>query len=150
EQEFLREGRAESDRDAERQRRVNRRLRGLLIGVSVVTLAAVAAGVVAFVQRSSAQHQATVALGRQLGADAVSEPRIDRAMLLARQSLEFDRSTQTEGTLLATLLRSPALTATITFPLTVRPLAVTVSPDGQTIAVDGNDARLHMYDVRTR
>ncbi|HET7429326.1 MAG TPA: hypothetical protein VFJ66_07725, partial [Gaiellales bacterium] len=150
EQDFLRESRAESERDAERQRRTNRRLRMLLVGVSVVTVLAVAAGIIALVQRSSAQHQATVALGRQLGAEAVSEPQIDRAMLLARQSLAFDRSTQTEGTLLATLLRSPALTSTITFPITVRPLNVAISPDGRTLAIIGNDGALHFYDTSTR
>ena len=150
EQDFLRESRTESERDAERQRRQNRRLRMLLVGVSVVTVLAVAAGIIALVQRSSAQHQATVALGRQLGAEAVSEPQIDRAMLLARQSLAFDRSTQTEGTLLATLLRSPAVTSTITFPITDRPQTVSVSPDGRTLAILGNDALLHIYDVATR
>ncbi|HEX2550518.1 MAG TPA: WD40 repeat domain-containing protein, partial [Nocardioidaceae bacterium] len=67
-----------------------------------------------------------------------------------RQSLAFDRSTQTEGTLLATLLRSPAVTSTITFPITVRPLYVSVSPDGRTLAIAGNDGQLHLYDTRTR
>ena len=150
EQDFLRESRVASEREADRQRRTNRRLRTLLVCVSVVTLVAVAAGIVAFVQRSSAQHQATVALGRQLGAEAVSEPQIDRAMLLARQSLAFDRSVQTEGTLLATLLRSPAVTSTITFPITVRPQTVAVSPDGRALAILGNDALLHIYNATTR
>ncbi|HET6847350.1 MAG TPA: hypothetical protein VFH74_00725 [Gaiellales bacterium] len=150
EQDFLRESRTESERDAERQRRQNRRLRMLLVGVSVVTVLAVAAGIIALVQRSSAQHQATVALGRQLGAEAVSEPRVDRAMLLARQSMEFDRSSQTEGTMLATLLRSPDLISTLSLPLTVRPLDLAAAPDGHTIAVTGNDQTLRLYDVPSR
>ncbi|MDX6523825.1 MAG: hypothetical protein QOI17_1338, partial [Gaiellales bacterium] len=148
---FLAESRSDADREAERQRRANRRLRLLLAGLSVVLLCAVAAGVVAFEQRSSARHEATVALGRQLGAEAVSEPRIDRAMLLARESLILDRSSQTEGTLLATLLRSPAAIGTFTMPITDRPLTVSVSPDGHTIAVGTNDPAgvMRFYDTRT-
>ena len=147
---FLTEGRAEAAREAERQRRSNRRLRVLLAGLSVVLVCAVAAGVIAFVQRSSAQHEATVALGRQLGAEAVSEPRIDRAMLLARQSLNLDRSSNTESTLLATLLRSPALIGTFTVPIVARPLTVAVAPDGRTMAVQTNEGEDRMFNIRSR
>ena len=151
EREFLAESRSDADREAERQRRANRRLRVLLAGLSLVLLCAAAAGVIAFKQRSSARHQATVALGRQLGAEAVSEPRVDRAMLLARESLSLDRSSQTEGTLLATLLRSPAAIGTFTMPITDRPLSVAVSPDGTTISVGTNNAAgvMRLYDTRT-
>ena len=38
-------------------------------------------------------------------------PRLDRAMLLAREAVHLNRSTATEGTLLSTLLRSPAAIA---------------------------------------
>ncbi len=117
---------------------------GVLLALSVV------AGVVALVQRHDARDQATVALARQLGAEAVSEPRIDRAMLLARESLALDRSLQTEGTLLATLLRSPDLTATFTVPTNERPQAVHVSPDGRTLAVVTNANVMHLYDTQTR
>lgn len=146
---FLAESRSAADREAERQRRSNRRLRALLAGLSIVLVCAVAAGVIALVQRSSARHEATVALGRQLGAEAVSEPRIDRAMLLARESLSLDRSSQTEGTLLATLLRSPALIGTFTLPISNRPLAVAVAPDGTSIAVQTNNGGVRYYDTRT-
>ena len=84
--------------------------RASLAGVVALLALAVAAGVVALVQRREARSQATVALARQLGAEALSEPRIDRAMLLARQAVELNDSPETEGTLLATLLRSPAVT----------------------------------------
>jgi WD40 repeat protein/class 3 adenylate cyclase len=146
---FLAESRSDADREAERQQRSNRRLRALLAGLSIVLLCAVAAGVIALVQRSSARHEATVALGRQLGAEAVSEPRIDRAMLLARESLSLDRSSQTAGTLLATLLRSPALIGKFTVPITDRPLAVAVAPDGNSIAVGTNTPAIRFYDTRT-
>src|SRR5262249_11417030 len=150
EREVLAESRRYAGLEAERQRRQNRRLRGLLVGAAVLLVAAVAGGIVALQQRSSAQHQASVALGRQLGAEAVSEPRIDRAMLLARESLNLDRSPQTGGTLLATLLRAPAVTGTFTMPLQDRALGVAVSPDGGSIAVLTNNDGIRFYDTRTR
>ena len=123
EREFLAESRSHADLEATRQRRQNRRLRGLLVGAAVLLVAAIVGGIVALQQRSSAQHQATVALGRQLGAEAVSQPRIDLSMLLARESLNLDRSPQTEGTLLATLLRSPAAIGTFALRNLGRPPA---------------------------
>jgi WD40 repeat protein/class 3 adenylate cyclase len=149
EREFLAESRAESERELLRQRRTNRRLKGLLVGVGVLLLAAIAAGVFALVQRSDAQHKAHIALGRQLGAQALSQPRIDLSMLLARESLDLDRSLQTEGTLLGTLLREPAVTGTFTVPIEDRPQQVRVSPDGRTIAVSTNSNVMRFYDTRT-
>ncbi len=149
ERKFLAESRAESERELARQRRTNRRLKGLLVGVGMLLLATLAAGVFALVQRSDAQHKARIALGRQLGAEAVSQPRIDLSMLLARESLELDRSLQTEGTLLATLLREPAVTGTFTVPIEDRPQQVRVSPDGRTIAVSTNSNVMRFYDTRT-
>ena len=58
---------------------------------------AVVAGVVAFAQRQSAKHQATVALARELGSEAVIEPQIDVAMLLAREAVNLNRSTRDGG-----------------------------------------------------
>lgn len=149
EREFLGESRTHADREANRQRRQNRRLRGALAVAAVLLAAAIVGGVIALQQRSSAQHEATVALGRQLGAEAVSQPRIDLAMLLARESLDLNRSSQTEGTMLATLLREPAATGTFTVPITDRPQEVKVSPDGHTIAVVTNNNVMRVYDVRT-
>ncbi|HYZ18816.1 MAG TPA: AAA family ATPase [Gaiellaceae bacterium] len=149
EREFLAESRAESERELARQRRTNRRLKGLLVGVGVLLLAAIAAGVFALLQRSDAQDKARVALGRQLGAEALSQPRIDLSMLLARESLELDRSLQTEGTLLGTLLREPAVTGTFTVPIEDRPQQVRVSPDGRMIAVSSNNNVMRFFDTRT-
>ena len=138
---FLEAGRAESERRV-------RRLRALLAGVVLLLALAVAAGVVALLQRRSAQHEARVALARQLGAEAVSEPRIDRAMLLAREAVNLDDSPQTEGTLLATLLRNPAApTRTFTLPLGVRPLRISASPNGRTLVVSDNSGALHFFDT---
>ena len=141
EREFIQSSRLEAERSARRQRTQNRRLRGLLSGVGVLLAFAVVAGIVALVNQQSASHQARratiaarVALARQLGAQAVNEPRLDRAMLLAREAVNLDRSPQTEGTLLATLQRSPAVIGTFALPVDLAP-QLALSPDGRTLAV---------------
>ena len=141
EREFIQSSRLEPERAARRQRTQNRRLRGLLFGVGVLLVFAVVAGIVALVKQQSASHQARlatvaarVALARQLGAEAVNEPRLDRAMLLAREAVNLDRSPQTEGTLLATLQRNPAVIGTFALPVDLAS-QLTLSPDGRTLAV---------------
>ena len=150
EREFLDVSRADHERDLAQQRRRNRRLRALLVGVAVLLVLAVAAGGVALVQRHAARHQATIALARQLGAEAVSEPRVDLAMLLARQSVALDDTPETEGTLLATLLRSPAVVSTFNYPFGARPQSLTLSPDGRSLAVTDNNSAVRVYDTRSR
>ena len=144
EREFIQSSRLESERAARRQRTQNRRLRGLLFGVGVLLVFAVVAGIVALAKQRSASHQARratiaarVALARELGAQAVNEPRLDRAMLLAREAVNLDRSPQTEGTLLATLQRSPAVIGTFALPVDLAP-KLTLSPDGRTLAVSNS------------
>jgi WD40 repeat protein/DNA-binding SARP family transcriptional activator len=157
EREFVAASRAAAERDAARQRVQNRRLRGLLLGAGVLLVLAVLAGVVAVVgqrQASSdarlAVSEAHAALGRQLGAEALSAPRLDVAALLAREAVTLDRSPQTEGTLLSTLLRSPAVVATFGLPTNSTP-HVAVSPDGRTLAVSDSVANsVRFYDTRTR
>jgi WD40 repeat protein/DNA-binding SARP family transcriptional activator len=150
EREFLGESRSAQERELAQQRRENRRLRILLAGVGALLAAAVVAGAIALVARSHARHEATVALARELGAEAVSAPRIDQAMLLAREAVKLNDSTQTEGTLLATLVRSPEALATFTTPITSRPQRVVLSPDGRTLAVSDNQSTVRLYDVATR
>src|SRR5205814_943437 len=149
EREFVDVSTTANEFEVARQRRQNRRLKGLLTGAVALLILAVVAGALALVSRSNAQHEAQVALGRQLGAEAVSEPRIDRAMLLARESLNLDRSPQTAGTLLATLLRTPAVIGTFTVPIQDRPQDVKVAPDGQSIAAVTNNSVMRIYGVRT-
>ena len=93
--------------------RAARRLRGVLAGVALLLVISLIAGVIALVQKQHATTEARVALAHQLGAQAVIEPQIDLAMLLAREAVNLDRSQQTESTLLTTLLRSPAAIASL-------------------------------------
>ncbi|HEY5429742.1 MAG TPA: BTAD domain-containing putative transcriptional regulator, partial [Solirubrobacteraceae bacterium] len=141
EREFIDASRTEADRQARRQRSQNRRLRALLLGTGLLLLVSVLAGALALVKQRDATRdahlaaaEARAALGRQLGAEAVSQPRLDLAMLLAREAVTLDRSPQTEGTLLSTLLRSPAVIGTFALPTDSAP-QLALSPDGQTLAV---------------
>src|SRR5437660_82349 len=147
EREFVEASTAAHELELARQRRQNRRLRTLLAGAVALLVLAVIAGALALISRSNAQHEAKVGLGRQLGAEAVSEPRIDLAMLLARESLNLDQSPQTKGTLLATLLRTPGVTGTFTLPIQDRPQDVAVSPDGRSIAMVTNNNIMRVYDT---
>jgi DNA-binding SARP family transcriptional activator len=140
--------------------RAQRRLRMVLVAVAALLLVAVTGGVVALINQQSASNYARVALARQLGAQAVNEPRLDRAMLLAREAVNLDRSPQTEGTLLATLQRDPAVIGTFALPVELAS-QLAFSPDGRTLAVSHSltntdkfpNARLgeiRFYDPRTR
>jgi WD40 repeat protein/DNA-binding SARP family transcriptional activator len=155
--EFVAASQAAAEREAARQRVQNRRLRALLLGAGVLLVLAVVAGVVAVVGQQQASSDARLAvaearsaLGRQLGAEALGAPRLDVAALLAREAVTLDRSPQTEGTLLTTLLRSPAVVATFSLPTNSTP-QVAVSPDGDTLAVsDSVSDSVRFYDARTR
>lgn len=155
ERDFIQSSRMEAERHT-------RRLRIVLAGVGALLIIAVAAGVIALIKQQSASNAARVALARQLGAQAVNEPRLDRAMLLARDALNLDRSPQTEGSLLATLLRSPAAIGTLALPVNGPPQQLALNPDGRMLAVSavnldqlntGNSGAgvgyLRFYDART-
>jgi WD40 repeat protein/class 3 adenylate cyclase len=150
EREFVSASREAARDELLRQQRANRRLKALLVAAGVLLLLSIAAGTVALLQRSSAKHEATVALARELGARAVVEPRLDRAMLLAREAANLDDSRATQGTLLSTLLRSPAAISTFSSPITDRPQQITLSPDGTTLEVVENTNFARFYDTGTR
>ncbi|MGZ4184114.1 MAG: nSTAND1 domain-containing NTPase [Solirubrobacteraceae bacterium] len=157
EREFVSSSQLEADREAERQRVQNRRLRALLVAAAVLLVLTAVAGVVAVVGQQRASRNAQLAdaatraaLGRQLGAEALGEQRLDVAALLAREGVALDRSPQTEGTLLTTLLRSPAVLGTFPLPTDSTP-HVAVSPDGRTLVVgDSVTGSVQFYDARSR
>ena len=102
----------------------------------------------ALIQRSQARTAATAAVAQSLGAQGVSEPRIDRAMLLARASVALDPSLRTRSDLLTTLLRVPAVTRSYHWNKNRNSL-VAVSPDGKTLAIDDNDGHTVVEDAAT-
>ena len=132
------------------EQRSQRRLRATALVLAALLAVALAAGFVALRQRSAARREARTALAGELGAEAVSEPRIDRAMLLAREATNLDRSVATAGTLLATLVRSPAALATFALPLDTKPYKLTVSPNGRILVVADQQGALRFYDTTTR
>ena len=148
ERSFLEESRAAGERQAERQRRTNRRLRTLLAGVGVLLAAAVVAGVIALSERQGARSAATVADAERLGAQALAEERLDQALRLASAGVAIDDSVATRSSLLSTLLRSPAAIGVLrTGGESI--LALALSPDGGTLAVSDADGTLTLFDTDT-
>ncbi len=149
EREFLDESRAASEREAERQRRANRRLRTLLAGVGVLLAGAVVAGVIAISERQGARDAATVADAQRLGAEALAEERLDEALLLANTGVALDDSLATRSVLLSTLVRSPA-TLGVLDPARNLPTSLALSPDGGTLAIGTRHGIVSLFDTETR
>ena len=126
--------------------RANRRLRALLAAAVVLLLAALVAGGVALAARGSAKRQATAAIAQRLGAQALSEQRLDRALLLARAGIALDDTEATRSDLLATLLRSPTALRVL-HPGGSRVLDDALSPDGRVLAVRGDDGSVAFFDA---
>ena len=148
EHEFLTASRDESEREFDRQRRQNRRLRGLLVGVGLLLVLAVIAGTLALVARSNANHSATVALADSLGAQAIADPHLAQAMLLGVEAVKLDRSERTEGDLLTALLRSP--TALKSYQGDGRRVnGLALSPDGRTLVLEDDNPNAIRLDSAT-
>jgi WD40 repeat protein len=148
EREFLDEGRAASGREAGRQRVANRRLRALLGGVGVLLTLAVIAGVIAISERQGARDAATAEAAQRLGAQALTEDRLDQALRLANAGVALDDSAATRSNLLSTLLRSPAAVGVLGVGGDTGPMAL--SPDGSTLAVGDADGTVRLIDTETR
>src|SRR5207247_1092280 len=80
------------------------------------------------------KRQATAAIAQRLGAQALIEPRLDRALLLAREGAALDDSIATRSNLLAALLRRPAAIALLHVGGT-RVIDDALTPEGGTLAV---------------
>jgi WD40 repeat protein len=165
ERDFVAESRQASEREAQRMRRTNRRLRGLLVGTAAFLVIAMVAGSLALIQRSQARssaaaadrsaaeasHSATVALSHSLAARGVSEPRLDVGMLLAAQGVRLDDSVETRGSVLSTLERSPSTIGVLALPgQGIGAMKVAASPDGRTLAVTDDQGDLRFYSVASR
>jgi len=148
---FLNEARLVSERDTERSRRMNRRLRTLLAAALVALVVAGVAGIVALDQRSDARHAATIADAQRLGAQALTDDRLDRALLLARTGVALDDSVPTRGNLFATLLRvRPGSLGQLPEVRDVEIYAVAVSPRGDRIAIGDAFGEIQVLQTATR
>jgi WD40 repeat protein len=142
ERDFLAESAAAANRS-------QRRLRAVLAGVSALLVVAVIAGAVALHQRANARSEATAAEAQRLGARALLDPQLDRALLLAGQGVALDDSARTRGNLLGTLLRSPAAVGVIRAgSATVESAAV--DPRAHVLAVGDNQGRIQLFDTGSR
>ncbi|MGH2716372.1 MAG: hypothetical protein ACRDM7_21305, partial [Thermoleophilaceae bacterium] len=145
---FVDASRAEAEREAEGQRQANRRLRMLLAGLASLLALAVVAGVVALNQRGEARDAALTADAQRLGAEALNEERLDRALLLTRAAVALDESTATRSNLLSVLLRNPAALGVVDYGW--RMFAAAITPDGRLIAIGDERGSVAFYDARTR
>jgi WD40 repeat protein/transcriptional regulator with XRE-family HTH domain len=153
----LREQRERADREAQarlREARARRRLRAVLACVFALLLLSATVGAVALQQRGqaraaerSAEAAQRSAAARRLGALALSEPDLDRSLLLAAAAVRTYPSLETKGDLLSALLRSPHALAQVRGDGHLQDLAL--SPDGRVLAADDNDGRVILWDART-
>jgi len=124
-----------------------RRLRILLASAVTLLVAALVAGALALQARSSARAKARTATAERLGAQALVDPELDRALLLARQGVALDDSAATDGELLATMLRAPAASGVMRDSGT-RTIDAALSPDGRTLAVRDDGGEIGFFDAR--
>jgi len=161
ERDFLAEGRRQDD---DRRRRTARRRSGILAGFAVAAAVSVLLAVLALVSRGQAVDEARTAQAQELGARALTESRLDRALLLARQGEALDPSLETYGNLLAAQLRAPAAVAVVrpwerttlapspglgVETISRREACVAVSADGKTLAAGDLVNGLVLLDAHT-
>src|SRR5262249_5021893 len=139
----LREQQERADREAQ----ARRRLRVVLACILALLVFSAAVGAVALQQRGQARAAQRSAEARRLGALALSEPDLDRSLLLAAAAVRTDPSLATEGDLLAALLRSPHALPQGRGNGRLQDLAL--SPDGRILAAGDNDGTVILWDART-
>ena len=145
---FVDAGRGQSEAEARRARRTNRRLRTLLGAVLALLALAGGAGALFFGQRDQARREARAADARHLGAQALVEPDLDRALLLARQGVALEDSVETRSNLLAALMRSPAAVA-VSRVGHGRLNNMAMRPDGRVLVVGDEHGTVNFLDPAT-
>jgi WD40 repeat protein/class 3 adenylate cyclase len=151
EREFIRASRDTELREIETTRRRNRRLRILLAAAVAALAVAVAAGLLALDQRNDARDTALTADAQRLGAEALTEDRLDRALLHARAGVELEDSVTTRSNLLAVLLRSPrAAIGVLGGTADAEIYAANVSPDGRLLAIGDAAGGVTVFDASSR
>ena len=123
-------------------RRTRRLVRGAVLGLSILTAAAVVASVIATGQGDNARNKAQLALSRQLAAasGSVLPTNLDMALLLAVQGYQTNRNAQTLAALMRADTSSPQLVRYVTTGASVARLAA--SGDGSTIIAGLADGRV--------
>src|SRR5262249_18398513 len=85
-----------------------------------------------------------------VGSQGITEPRLDRGLLLAREAVNLDVSEETKSALLASVLRAPAAVGVFYGGDTGRrPVGIALGPDGTALAVRYNNTDLELFDTPT-
>jgi class 3 adenylate cyclase/WD40 repeat protein/energy-coupling factor transporter ATP-binding protein EcfA2 len=152
EREFLDESRHASEREVERQRRMNRRLRVLLAGAAVLLVAALAAGGFAFLQGQRAEQEALNARSRELIASALAAHDQDPSLakLLAVEALTVvDTPTYQSSSVLHQVLAADPVIARYAWPSDkpASDLWTELDPSGRLVVAVGK-GRLEVADIR--
>ena len=148
ERSFLATSRQAGEREVERQRRSNRRLRGLLVSVALFLVVALVAGSLAIVQRGRAKAESLRADAARIGAQALTEPNLDRSMLMAVAGVRLADTPETRTNLFAALQRSPAAMRVI-HPSGSYLASLAVSSDGNLLATVDGDGVLRFWSLGT-
>jgi WD40 repeat protein len=130
--------------------RTYRRLRTLIVGLAVLLLAAITAGLVAAQQRAEAVRAQGTALSRQLAAQALalvdSEP--TTGMLLGVEAFRAAPTVEARGALLSTSAHHAYQGELTGHTGAVSEAAF--SPDGRTLVTVSSDHTMILWDVRHR
>jgi WD40 repeat protein len=129
--------------------RARRRLRLAFAGAVALVVIATGAALLALDQRSQARAEARTADAQRLGAQALSEEQLDRALLLAHQGVALDDTPATRDSLLSILRRNPAAIGVMQGDGDALN-AVALHPNGRTVAVGDADGTVLFLDAVTR
>jgi DNA-binding SARP family transcriptional activator/WD40 repeat protein len=149
ERDFLDAGRSAAIADQVRQQRSVRRLRTLLTASFIALVVAVAGTLFAVNQQRRAEAASRVADAERLGSQALIEPELPRAVLLAAAADRLEDNWQTRGNLLATLLRTPNLIHAAKIGEIEQISAQAISADGRLIAVASPFGTIRVFDATT-
>ena len=128
--------------DVREHRRTMRLARAAVVSLVVLLMAAIAGGIVAYVQRNNAREQAVLALSRQLAAvaDTEASSNLDVSLTLAVEAVKRDHNPQSASALMTAALASPHLVRFYRLPDDVTTFAG--SADGRVIAAGLGDGRV--------
>ena len=157
---------------AEVEKQANRRLRWFSASLALVTVAAIVAGLIAFLQgneaerqsaraqvaqatadagRVQAEQEAVLAKARQLGAQSInlSGTAPDLSNLLAVHALSLNRNGEENTELLLNLKLSPLLDAVL-HDQDSSVYNFAISPDSRILASSGENGAIWLWDLATR
>lgn len=151
---FLRASEEAAEKEAGDRRRSVRRLRALAATLTAALVLAAVSGGVALSERNEARSSAEAAGAAELDADvralraqALAEPQMDRALLLAAQAYRLSASEASGSTMLEVAQRSPELAAIYRADQLLQHVAV--ASDGSRIAAVGAEGGVYVWNTAT-